>query len=179
MTEIKEEYGGALFSLAEESGASGEILSDVKSLIKLFESQLEYVKLMSAPNVKKEERTAMLDEAFRNQVNIYTLNFMKLLVECGYFYDIIGCLKEFVKAYNIGNNIEVVTVISPVTLNQSQKDKLCVKLSKKLGKTIELNERIDPSLIGGVRIEMQSDMLDGSVKSRLDDIKEILSNTVL
>lgn len=121
----------------------------------------------------------MLDEVFRNRVNIYTLNFMKLLVERGYFHDIIGCLKEYVKAYNIGNNIEVVTVISPVALNQGQKDKLCAKLSKKLGKAIELNEKIDPSLLGGVRIEMQSDMLDGSVKSRLDDIREILSNTVL
>ena len=179
MTEVKQEYGNALFSLSKDSGVSDEVLADVKMLIDLFKSQPDYIKLLSAPNLKKEDRTNLLDEAFRGRINIYTLNFMKLLIDRGYFHDIIGCLNEFINSYNIDNNIEVVTVISSVALSQEQKDRLCAKLSDKLSKSIQLNERIDASLIGGVRIETKSDMLDGSVKSRLDDIKDILSNTVL
>ena len=104
MAELKQEYARALFDLSKEENKEDVILADVRALKALVDGTPEYVKLMSAPNVKKEERTQLLDEAFRGKVHPYTLNFMKILVENGCFHFIGGCCDEFVKLYNEKNN---------------------------------------------------------------------------
>lgn len=179
MAELKQEYARALFDLSKEENKEDVILADVRALKALVDGTPEYVKLMSAPNVKKEERTQLLDEAFRGKIHPYTLNFMKILVENGCFHFIGGCCDEFVKLYNEKNNIEVVTVFSPVALSDAQKERLKQNLSLRLKKTIELHEKIDESLIGGIRLSLDGEMIDGSIKSRLDEIKDLLGSTVL
>lgn len=179
MADLKQEYARALFDLSKEESKEDVILADVRSLKALINDTPEYVKLMSAPNVKKEERTKLLDDAFRGKVHPYTLNFMKILVENGCFHFFNGCCDEFVKLYNEDNNIEVVTVFSPVALSNLQKEKLKSNLSLRLKKTIELHEKIDKSLIGGIKLSLDGEMLDGSIKSRLDEIKDLLGSTVL
>ena len=176
MAELKQEYARALFDLSKEENKEDVILADVRALKALVDGTPEYVKLMSAPNVKKEERTQLLDEAFRGKVHPYTLNFMKILVENGCFHFICD---EFVKLYNEKNNREVVTVFSPVALSDAQKERLKQNLSLRLKKTIELHEKIDESLIGGIRLSLDGEMIDGSIKSRLDEIKDLLGSTVL
>lgn len=179
MADLKQEYARTLFDLSKEENKEDAILADMRFLNTLLEENPGYVKLMSAPNIKKEERKALIDEAFRSKIHPYILNFMKILVENGCFSLIGGCCEEFVKLYNKENNIEVVTIFSSVELSDKQKERLKNKLSLKLKKTIELQEKIDKSLIGGLKLSFDGEMLDGSVKSRLDEIKEILGSTVL
>ena len=64
-------------------------------------------------------------------------------------------------------------------MSDAQKERLKQNLSLRLKKTIELHEKIDESLIGGIRLSLDGEMIDGSIKSRLDEIKDLLGSTVL
>ncbi|MBQ7596595.1 MAG: F0F1 ATP synthase subunit delta, partial [Clostridia bacterium] len=179
MTDVRKEYSNALFRLAQEEELCGVILDDIKFLKSVFNDNPGYYNLLSAPNIKRDERISLIDEAFSQNINIYTLNFLKIMVEQGYFYNVKECFDEYIELYNKANNIEVITAVTPVPLSAAQKEKLKDTLANKLSKNIELIEKTDPSLIGGIRLEMKSRLIDSSINSRLDGIRAALNSTVL
>lgn len=179
MAEVREEYTNALFKLAQEEKLTDVILKDVKELDSVFRSNPGYIKLLSAPNIKRDERVSLVDKAFSENINIYTLNFLKIMIERGYFSYILDCFDEYVDLYNKANNIEVIKAVTSVELKDEQRQRLISSLSGSLGKKIELIEKVDPSLIGGIRLEMKGRLIDSSVKSRLDSIRNALNSTVL
>ena len=83
MTQIGSVYGQALYSLALEESLTGEILGQLAVLDDSFRENPDFIRLLSSPNLSKQERCAILDDSFRGKVNGYVLNFMKILTEKG------------------------------------------------------------------------------------------------
>ncbi len=83
MTEIARMYGGSLYDLAAEEGLETRILDELDEAAKLIRDDPEYLRLLSTPSIPKKERCGLLDEAFRGQVHLYVLNFLKILCENG------------------------------------------------------------------------------------------------
>ena len=79
MTRIAETYAEGLYSLAKEESLTGVILEQLKALDESFKQEPEFIKLLAAPNLSKQERIGILDESFRGRVEPYVLNFMKIL----------------------------------------------------------------------------------------------------
>ena len=178
-TDVQREYGGALWLLASDEGCADALLDDVRALQSLLADNGRYLRLICAPNILLEERLRLLDDAFRGQVHPYILNFMKLLAERGHFAFLPDCLSEYCRRYDEANNIENVTVVSAVPLSKAQKAAIGQKLSQKLEKNVRLATRVDPSLVGGVRVETENAAFDGSVRQRMDDIRDALHQAVL
>jgi len=72
-----------------------------------------------------------------------------------------------------------VQAVTAVPLTEAQHGRLAEKLAKLTGKTVELTNRVDPSVLGGVRLDYDGKRVDGTVQSRLDSIRDLLKNTVL
>ena len=72
-----------------------------------------------------------------------------------------------------------VNAVSAVALTETQRQALTEKLSRITGKTIRLNNRIDPDCLGGVRLDYDGKRVDGTVQNRLNAIHKMLENTVL
>ena len=172
-------YGQSLYLLAKEDGLETEILQQLKLLTECFAAQPDYLKLLSSHNLPKEERTDVLDAAFRGQVHGYVLNFLKLLTEKGYIGHFSDCCKAYVKEYNADHGILEVQVVSAVVLTQPQQEKLTEKLSAMTGKTVALSCKIDPAVLGGVRLQYDGHQVDGTVKNRLETMEKTLRNTVI
>jgi F-type H+-transporting ATPase subunit delta len=85
----------------------------------------------------------------------------------------------FRQQYNRDNGIVPVTAYTAIPLTEELRWKLTDKLSTVTGKTIELECRIDPETLGGVRLDFDGRQIDGTVRRRLEDIRGILKNTVL
>jgi len=179
MTQIGNTYGQALYSLAREEGLSQEILEQIQALNKCFVQEPAFLRLMSAPNISKEERCGVLDESFRDKVHPYVLNFLKILTEKGYVRSFGDCCKAYIRQYHEDNGILPVCAVTAVALDEDQSKRLTEKLSKITGKSIELTNRIDPQCLGGVRLDYDGKRVDGTVQSRLDAIRGLLKNTVL
>ena len=179
MTQIGNVYGEAMYSLAREEKLDDAILAELKLLQDAFSQEPDFVKLLSAPNLSKEERCQVLDQSFRGKVQPYVLNFLKILTEKGYARYFSDCCDAFRAQYNADHGILTVNAVTAVALTDAQTEKLSAKLASLTGKTIELHNRVDPDCMGGVRLDYDGKRVDGTVAGRLDAVRSLLKNTVL
>ena len=179
MTGVGSVYGEALYTLAREEGLSQAILQQLKVLDSCFAAEPDFLRLLGAPNLPKAERCQILDKSFRNQVHPYLLNFLKILTENSYIRHFSDCCKSYVGHYNQDNGILPVTAVTAVALTNAQKEKLSSKLSAITGKTVALHNKIDPAVLGGVRLDYDGVRMDDTVSHRLESIRELLNTTVL
>jgi F-type H+-transporting ATPase subunit delta len=179
MTQVGSVYGEALYSLALEEGLCGRILEELTVLNQCLSQEPDYIRLLSSPNLSKQERCAVLDDSFRDKVHPYVLNFLKILTEKGYMKHFSNCCGAFEDHYNLDNGILPVTAITAVALSDEQAKKLSEKLSRVTGKQIKLLSKVDPSVLGGVRLDYDGKRLDDTVSHRMDAIRGLLKDTVL
>ena len=179
MNRIETVYGQGLYALAKEEALDEELLQQLRVLDGCFAQQPEYLKLLASHNLPKQERTALLEEGFREQVHPYVLNFLKILTEKGYIRHFSGCCRMFREQYYADKGILEVRAVSAAELSQEQKQRLTEKLAGITGKKIALVCRQDPTVLGGIRLNYSGVQVDGTVQGRLDAIGRQLKNTVL
>ena len=179
MSQAATNYGQALYDLAKEENLDTVILEQLEVLRESFAQEPDFLRLLAVPNLPKTERCGILDESFRGKVEPYLLNFLKLLTEKGYIRQFDRCCKVYRAAYNADHGILCVRAVSAVALTPEQKKKLAAKLETITGKTVELETRLDPAVLGGIRLDYDGIQVDGTVQSRLDAVANMLKNTVL
>ena len=179
MSQIGSVYAQALYSLAEEESLGKIILDELITLDGIISGEGDFLRLLSAATLSKEERCGIVDEIFKDKVHPYVLNFLKILTEKGYMRYFGDCCKAYREMYNKDNGILVVTAVTASPLTADQTERLTDKLTKMTGKTIELENKIDPSCIGGIRLDYDGKRTDDTVAHRLDTLRSILNNTVL
>lgn len=179
MTEYARVYGGSLYDLASEEKLTDAILGEMQEIKTIFRENPDYIKVLSEPSVKKEERTDLIEKAFGAEAERYLVNFLKILCERNLLREYEGCVEEFTKRYNADHGIAEAVVTSAVELSDSQKKALKEKLEKTSGKSVSLVTKVNPSLVGGLKVELEGVELDGTVSGRLNDISKKISDTIL
>jgi len=175
MTEISKEYGTALYMLACENNKKEEYADGLSVISDAFTENPEYITFLSSPGIPLEERLGAIDAAFKESICEDVLSYIKLICEKGR----ISCFFESAEEYNTllkeSQKIVNVKVVSAVELTEDEKEKLNKGLEKKLSSGINTSYVIDESLIGGILIEADGKILDGSVRTRLRDIKDVIN----
>ncbi len=179
MTQIGSVYGQALYTLARDENVVEIIHGELRLVAGVLEKEPDYLRLLSAVNIPRQDRCALLDGAFRNKVHPYILNFLKILTEKGYAKHFSSCLEAFICQYNLDNNILPVKAVSAVALTSEQITRLEEKLSTLTGKKACVENRVDKQCLGGVLLDYDGTQVDGSVASRIEKIRKLLKNTVL
>ncbi|MBQ7795181.1 MAG: ATP synthase F1 subunit delta [Lachnospiraceae bacterium] len=179
MTQVGNVYGQALYSLVKDEGLSAVVLEELKVLKKSFSEEPEFVRLLAAANLSKEERCQILDDSFRGKIQPYVLNFLKILTEKGYIRQFFQCCETFESQFNLDHGILPVKAVTAIPLTKEQTEKLTKKLSGITGKTVIIENQVDADCIGGVRLDFDGKRLDDTVAHRLEAIGGLLKNTVL
>jgi len=179
MTAAGSTYGEALYTLARDEGFSHVIYDELKVLSASFAQEPEFIRLLCSPSLTKAERCQILDDCFRGKVQPYLLNFLKILTEKGYMRQFPDCVSAYRELYNQDNGILPVTAVTAVTLTDSQTQKLTAKLQSITGKKIELTNKLDPEVLGGMRLYYDGKRVDDTVSHRLDAVRAMLLHTVL
>ena len=179
MTEVGSVYGESLYELAKDESLGKVIGEQLAVLQESFRQEPDFIRLLSSPNLTKAERCQVLDDSFRGKVHPYVLNFLKILTEKGYMRHFSNCCDAYTARYDQDNGIVRVDAVSAVALSPEQTDKLTRKLNRITGKEIVLRNRINPAVLGGIRLDYDGQRLDDTVSHRLDAIRDLLSKTVL
>ncbi len=179
MTQVGAVYGQALYDLAREEKLDKAILQELCALDTAFSQEPDFLRLLSSPNLSKQERCRVADEALRGKVQPYVLNFMKILTEKGYAKRFSDCVESYRQRYNQDNGILPVQAVTALPLSQAQTVKLAEKLAALTGKTIELTNQVEEGCLGGVRLSYDGKCVDDTIAHRLDNIRSLLKNTVL
>ncbi|MBE5786050.1 MAG: ATP synthase F1 subunit delta [Clostridiales bacterium] len=174
MTEQAREYGQGMYALAKEENIASHILAQMQTLIGCFQEQKEFLRLLSNMALPKAERLAILDSAMAGQVHPYLLNFLKILLERNLLMEYQGCVSAFRELYHQDEGIVVAHVTTGAPLSQEQRQRIEEKLKAMTGRQVELSEKVDPAVLGGVLLEMDGKRYDNTLKGRLHAIHQAM-----
>ena len=171
-TEVGKRYAQALFDLAVETGRLDAVRADLVSLKAAWIDSADLRRLASSPVMAVEDQqkglVAIADKAgFDGTIR----NFLGLLAQNGRARDLGAVMTGFEALYAKHTGVVAAEVVSTRELTPQQLTLIRGALRTALGKTPELTTRIDPSILGGLKVKVGSRLFDASLKTKLDQMK--------
>ncbi len=169
-------YTRSLFDLAKESGKIEEVAVELGILNDLFKQVPQLAEYLESPSVSRAQKLDLLKKAYAEPWSDYFRNFLELVLRKGR-QEILRYVCDTYRRYwdDFLNKLEV-KVTSAIELSEGQKQAITRKLAQNTGKNIELECLVDPSVIGGIRLQIGHQLLDATVTGKLAALKEVLLN---
>lgn len=174
MDVISSRYAESLFELAKEEKAIETYQKDMLKVQEVFQTDSSFVQFFSHVAIEDEIKISLLDKSFNGQVSIYVLNFLKLLVTKRRMKYILGICKHFQSLCYDYFGIKVGNVYSAYQLDKDEMKRIENAVSVKEKTRVQLNLVVDPSLIGGIKVEIDNHVYDNSISYRLETLKNEL-----
>ncbi|WP_096203053.1 F0F1 ATP synthase subunit delta [Bacillus sp. FJAT-45350] len=172
---VANRYAVALFQVAKEQGTLEQVGNELQLVKNVFSNTDGFIELINHPKVENTKKLDLIRESFSNAVSKTVLNTLLLLVERNRMGALYPLIKEFEKLSFEERNIAFATVYSTVKLTEEQQQLLSSSFAKKVGKeTLYIENIVDPTLLGGLRIRIGDRIFDGSVKTQLDRLERQL-----
>lgn len=162
-------YAEAIYQLALEEKKVSEIHTTLQEVESLYRDNMDFKQFLTHPLIGREEKHDLIGKIFGDEGSIEQ-NILFYLIDKGRINEIKSIAQEFKALYYKDNNIIDVKATFAKELSSEQKEKLQEKLKKSTGKTINLEVLLDPSLIGGGIIRIGDKIIDGSIKSQLENL---------
>lgn len=172
---VSRRYAKALILIGQEDGQAEQYNTELEAVVGLFDTQVDFETALINPLFNKNDRKKVLEAVLAaTDLSAIMKSFLILLFDKGR----IGFLREIASYYrDLADELKGVvkaSIVSATKLSSEAVEKIKESLSKKTGKTIVLNVRQDPSLIGGVVTKIGDLVMDGSVKTQLMNMRETL-----
>ncbi len=171
-------WAQALHSVAqnhEEAFAFEEELTGIETLMTEVPDFRIFV---TTPDVKLDEKTALLRKVFSGKVSPNMLNFLLVAVGKGRIGELSGMHQAFVDILDSGEGRQRVQVISAIELTDDLADSLRKQLGEQLGKQVVLEQEVDPRIIGGLVIQYGDTRVDGSIRRRIAKFRKDIKHRV-
>ena len=175
MTTTSKEYAEALFELAVQDRQTEETMDGLVTVQSAMMQNPEYRALLASPAIGKEQRIQALEDAFEGKIPRMLLAVLRMMVSRGHIYALDGMVREYEGLCRHFHGESAAAVTSAVPLKEAEMVELQNKLEKKLGRKVILHCAVDPGLIGGVRVEVDGQVIDGSIRNKLQQIKEVMN----
>jgi len=172
LAKIAQPYASALFDLASETGSVVPVEAGLVELQKLAGESDDFARFLRSPVITADVKQSALDAILaRTQVDPLVGKFLRAVASNGRLFALPAIISAYraLAAKSRGEVTAEVTSASP--LSREQVSHLAETLKAKIGKTVTLDERVDPSLIGGLVVKVGSQMIDSSLKTKLTAMK--------
>lgn len=171
-TEVGERYAQALFDLALETKKLDAVRADLKSLKAAWIESADLRRLATSPVISAEDQGKGLAAiAVKAKFETTTKNFLGLLAQNGRARDLGSVITSFEALYAKHTGVVAAEVVSTQALSAAQLKTITTALTTALGKNPEITTRIDPSILGGLKVKVGSKLFDASLKTKLDQMK--------
>ena len=171
MTTSSKNYAGALAEIADDNIISYDgIKNDLNTVSEIIKNSPDLKSVLENITISTDIKNSIIDEVFKNQINEKIINFLKILTNKNKFGEFAEIKSDFETIYNDVNNIKLIDVTSAVELTQEQKNRVTEKLQAKLNKQIKANWLLDEGIIGGLIIKIDDNVINSSLKNRLEKL---------
>lgn len=170
MNQIAQTYAEALFSLALDENKLSKLQDEGKALSEIIEDNEDFLLLLSSHFMSREERKDVASKILKD-FDLDIVNTVKVIID----NNRVDYLKDVLQAFNSLCNeyrgVKEGLIYSAFPLNKETINKIKIKISKIENMDVELISKIDPTLIGGVKVVINSHVYDGSIKNQLEKMQ--------
>lgn len=171
---VSKRYAKAIFDIAVSKDLVDKIESELQLIVDTLSENQQLKELISHPKITFDERKNIIESIFSSSLTEDTLNFVSVLLEKGREKFLPNVLEEYIYFSDSLKNVIRATVYSVVELDEVQMNLIRLRLAEKLSKSVILSNKIDASLIGGIYIKAADQIIDGSVKGKLNELKKLM-----
>ena len=177
MSLVAKRYSEAFFSLALDKNKVSEYKEDLKLLLETFKGVDSIDLFFASEKITKQEKKDLIEKSFNEKISVDAKNLLKLLVDKGRMGYITEIAEDYFHLANENLNICEGLIESVRPIDETRIKELETLLAKN-GQTVVLKQKINKSLISGFRITLNNEVIDGSMKSKIDQMQDLLSRKV-
>ncbi len=175
---VGQRYAKALIELALSNetlpGLADSVLTDLELVNNTVNNNLDLQHALSHPSYSPTQKKNLLTEIFMAQVQELTLRLLNLLIDRRRL-DLLPAIESaYRNLLNERRNVVIAKLVSSEPLSDSNLADIKARLNEYLGKNLNLETAIDPSLIAGFVLRIGDQVIDGSLKGRLNNIEKVL-----
>lgn len=172
MSSVKiEAYASALFEIAQADGTLALVEDELFRVARAFESNEQLRNTLSDSTIPADRRQQVAEQLLGAKASNTTTQLVSLVVGSGQARELPAIVDSLVKRASSEKQQEVAEVRSAVALSDDQKTRLTAALTKVTGKPVNLKVVIDPSVLGGLVAVVGDEVIDDTVRTRLDQLK--------
>lgn len=165
-------YAEALFNVVRAEGELDSVEDELFRFGKLLETNYELKQVLADQSLDRAQRAKILEELLGDKVSPHTLGLLTFIVGQGRARQLPQILEEVSDLAAQARNSVIAEVRSAVPLDEDQRTRLSEALSKATGKNVEVKVLVDPSVIGGVVAKIGDTVIDGTIKRKLEELRE-------
>ena len=173
-TKVAKRYAKSLFGLSLERNVSEAVANDMKLLASVCHQNRDFTLLLGSPIIHGEKKLAILKKTFTGKVNILSLSFFEIITKKGRESYLPQIAEELIRIYKHHKGIQTAIVTSAIGLDDKLRADVYKVVSESLKSEIELVEKVDKNLIGGLILRVGDKQYDASISSELRKIKQAL-----
>ena len=172
-TETSERYSRALFEVVKEANELEKTENDIKNFSSLLKNSLEIKNFIHNPTQSKENQNNVI-KLLAEKLNFSKSlkNFMFLLVEKRRIFFVEKIINSFLRLCSQKRGEVKASLISSKELSEAELNSISKELSSSASSTIKFNYKVDKELIGGLKLQLGSFMIDTSIKNKLNKYKQ-------
>ena len=165
-------YAQALFDLASDGDAIAPVEADLRQLKQMHADSLDLRRLIASPAFAAEDQSRALQAvAERAGFHATTRKFLGLLAANRRVAALPAVIETYIRLATERRGVVAAEVTTAVPLTDAQASGVRAALRQALGKDPEITTRVDPAILGGMRVKVGSRLFDASLRSRLDQMK--------
>jgi len=168
---VETTYGKALYEAAVELNHVDEVLAEMKAISDIFSDEPDFYEFFNTTVLSGSEKKEAIGKIFEGRISSEVFNFLRVLIDKRRTSSFKRILKEYQLLVNQGNGISAGTIYTVEPLTDIQLKTFEEKTSKLLRKNIKLTNKIDASILGGVKIFVEGKVIDASIRKRLQDLE--------
>ena len=171
---MDKQYASALFDIVKEDKTLNEAKESFDVFVDVLNSNIDFWNVLNSPKIKTDEKKNLIKETFKPCLEDFIL-FLYVVLDNGRIDIVSDIYEAFLNLYNEANLVKNVLVLSANKLEEKELKELKVSLEKYYaGYKVIINNKIDPSVIGGYHILVNGLSIDLSVKHKIDSLKSTL-----
>src|SRR5699024_6809229 len=169
-------YADALFQLADENNNAETLITELAVVKDAFQANKKLIQILNHPKISESDKMNMIDEVF-GECRKDIIHTIKLLVKRNRIEKIINQVTEI---YNEANGIAVANVYSVRELTETERENIANSLKQQLKKKeVKLNNIIDPSVLGGLKIRVGNTIYDGTISGKLNQMRHNIGTSAI
>jgi len=174
MKKVASKYAAALFELALDQKLEDRFIQDIHFIKDIISTHPELIDVLSKIQFSKDQKKELVNDVFKPYVHPFTINLLFLLIDKNRAMILHHFVEEYLHLHNQHFNIVEAIAYSVTPLTKEEIKELESSLSLKQNQTVSIINRIDPTLISGIKIRFDDKVIDGSMKSRIENLRSVL-----